>query len=62
VRPGSEASIDRNAKGQVNKINQDGWELAYTWGKNMRLDKLTMTRNSNIGSIDIRLVFDHPNE
>jgi hypothetical protein len=46
----------------VSKINQDGWELAYTWGKNMRLDKLTMTRNSNIGSIDIRLVFDHPNE
>jgi outer membrane biogenesis lipoprotein LolB len=62
VRPGSEASIDRNTKGQVSKINQDGWELAYTWGKNMRLDKLTMTRNSNIGSIDIRLVFDHPNE
>ena len=62
VRPGGEASIERNTKGQVSKINQDGWELAYTWGKNMRLDKLTMTRSSNIGSIDIRLVFDHPNE
>jgi outer membrane biogenesis lipoprotein LolB len=62
VRPGGEASIERNTNGQVSKINQDGWELAYTWGKNMRLDKLTMTRSSNIGSIDIRLVFDHPNE
>ncbi len=62
VRPGSEASIDRNAQGQVNKINQDGWELVYTWGNNMRLDKLMMTRSSNIGSIDIRLVFDRPND
>ena len=62
VRPGSEASIDRNAQGQVSKISQDGWDLVYTWGNKKRLDKLTMTRSSNIGSIDIRLVFDHPNE
>jgi tetratricopeptide (TPR) repeat protein len=62
VRPGSEASVDRNAKGQVSKISQDGWNLVYTWGNNKRLDKLTMTRSSNIGSIDIRLVFDYPNE
>ncbi|OWF66600.1 hypothetical protein B6A14_01050 [Polynucleobacter hirudinilacicola] len=62
VRPGSEASVDRNAQGQVNKISQDGWDLVYTWGNKKRLDKLTMTRSSNIGSIDIRLVFDHPNE
>ena len=62
VRPGSEASIERNATGQVSKINQDGWELIYTWGNNKRLDKLTMTRSSNIGSIDIRLVFDRPND
>jgi outer membrane biogenesis lipoprotein LolB/uncharacterized protein HemY len=62
IRPGSEASIERNTKGQVSKINQDGWELVYTWGNNMRLDKLMMTRSSNIGSIDIRLVFDRPND
>jgi outer membrane biogenesis lipoprotein LolB/Tfp pilus assembly protein PilF len=62
VRPGSEASIERNANGQVRKINQDGWELIYAWGNNTRLDKLTMTRSSNIGSIDIRLVFDRPND
>jgi outer membrane biogenesis lipoprotein LolB len=62
VRPGSEASIDRNSKGQVSKISQDGWDLVYTWGNKNQLDKLTMTRSSNIGSIDIRLVFDHPNE
>jgi hypothetical protein len=62
VRPGSEASVDRNAQGQVSKISQDGWNLVYTWGNKKRLDKLTMTRSSNIGSIDIRLVFDHPNE
>jgi len=62
VRPGSEASIERNANGQVSKISQDGWNLVYTWGANNRLDKLAMTRSSNIGSIDIRLVFDRPNE
>jgi outer membrane biogenesis lipoprotein LolB len=62
VRPGSEASIDRNSKGQVSKISQDGWDLLYTWGNKNQLDKLIMTRSSNVGSIDIRLVFDHPNE
>ena len=62
VRPGSEASIDRNAKGQVSKISQDGWDLVYTWSNTNRLEKLTMTRSSNIGSIDIRLVFDRPND
>ncbi len=62
VRPGSEASVERNPKGQVSKISQDGWDLVYSWSNNNRLDKLTMTRSSNIGSIDIRLVFDHPND
>ena len=62
VRPGSEASVDRNEKGQVSKISQDGWDLVYTWSNTSRLEKLTMTRSSNIGSIDIRLVFDRPND
>jgi len=62
VRPGGEASIDRNAQGQVSKISQDGWDLVYTWSNANRLEKLIMTRSSNIGSIDIRLVFDRPND
>jgi outer membrane biogenesis lipoprotein LolB len=62
VRPGSEASVERNAKGQVSKINQDGWNLVYSWSNSSRLEKLIMTRSSNVGSIDIRLVFDNPNE
>jgi outer membrane biogenesis lipoprotein LolB len=62
VRPGSEASIGRNSTGQVNKISQDGWDLNYTWSNTNRLEKLVMTRSSNIGSIDIRLVFDRPND
>lgn len=62
VRAGSETSVDRNARGQVNKISQDGWDLVYTWSNAGRLEKLTMTRSSNIGSIDIRLVFDRPND
>jgi outer membrane biogenesis lipoprotein LolB len=62
VRPGSEASIGRNSTGQVSKISQDGWDLNYTWSNTNRLEKLVMTRSSNIGSIDIRLVFDRPND
>ena len=62
IRPGSEASVDRNPKGQVSKISQDGWGLVYTWSNTNRLEKLIMTRSSNIGSIDIRLVFDRPND
>lgn len=62
IRPGSNASVERNAKGQVSKITQDGWTLNYNWSNAQRLEKLTMTRSSNIGSIDIRLVFDTPNE
>jgi outer membrane biogenesis lipoprotein LolB/uncharacterized protein HemY len=62
TRPGSNASVERNDKGQVSKITQDGWTLNYNWSNSQRLEKLTMTRNSNIGSIDIRLVFDNPNE
>ncbi len=62
VRPGSEASIERNPKGHVSKLNQDGWDLVYTWSNKNRLERLTMSRSSNIGSIDIRLVFDNPNE
>lgn len=62
TRPGSEASVERNSKGQVSKINQDGWSLVYNWSNANRLEKLTMTRSSNVGSIDIRLVFDNPND
>jgi tetratricopeptide (TPR) repeat protein len=62
IRPGSNASVERNAQGQVTNINQDGWNLVYSWSNSKRLNKLTMTRSSNIGSIDIRLVFDQPNE
>jgi outer membrane biogenesis lipoprotein LolB len=62
VRAGSEASVERNANGQVSKITQDGWSLIYTWNKKNQLEKLVMNRSSNIGSIDIRLVFDQTNE
>jgi outer membrane biogenesis lipoprotein LolB/uncharacterized protein HemY len=62
TRPGSEASVERNDKGQVSEIRQDGWNLRYSWSDQNRLDKLTMTRSSNVGSIDIRLVFDQANE
>ena len=62
TRPGGNASVERNAKGQVSKITQDGWTLNYNWSNMQRLEKLMMTRSSNIGSIDIRLIFDNPNE
>ena len=62
VRAGSEASVERNSKGQVSKIIQDGWSLVYSWNNKNQLEKLVMNRSSNIGSIDIRLVFDQAND
>ena len=62
VRPGSPASLERDPNGQVNKIIQDGWNLSYIWNEANKLEKLNMTRNSNTGSIDIRLVFDNLND
>ena len=62
IRPGSNASVERNSKGQVSKIDQDGWNLIYSWDDSNRLEKLLMTRSSNVGSIDIRLVFNRPND
>lgn len=62
IRPGTNASVERNTQGQVDKITQDGWILNYVWGNSQRLEKLTMTRSSNVGSIDIRLIFDASND
>ena len=62
VRPGSSASLERGSNGQVNKIIQDGWNLSYVWNESNKLEKLNMIRNSNTGSIDIRLVFDNLND
>jgi outer membrane biogenesis lipoprotein LolB/tetratricopeptide (TPR) repeat protein len=62
ARPGGNASVERNEKAQVYKIIQDGWNLNYTWSESNTLEKLNLSRNSNIGSIDIRLVFDRPND
>jgi outer membrane biogenesis lipoprotein LolB/Flp pilus assembly protein TadD len=62
VRPGGVASIERDEKGRAAKIVQDGWTLNYTWSDSNHLEKLLMARSSNIGSIDIRLVFDNPND
>jgi outer membrane biogenesis lipoprotein LolB len=62
ARPGSNASVERDVNGQVSKISQDGWTLNYIWKNAKRLEKLTMTRSSTIGSIDIRLIFDSPND
>ena len=59
VRPGSPASLERNANGIVSKISQDGWNLSYVWTDGTRkLEKLNLTRNTKTGPIDIRLVFD----
>lgn len=62
VRPGSPGTIERNAAGNVAKIVQDGWTLNYQWNKNNHLQKLTLQRTSELGNVDIRLVFDGVDE
>jgi len=62
LRAGSPAKLERDSQGQVKRISQDGWDLAYIWNENKKIERLTMTRNTNTGSIDVRLIFDQVNE
>ena len=56
--PGSPGSVTRNESGQVTEISQDGWLLKYTWDKNNKLQRLNMTRSSQDGDIEVRLILD----
>jgi outer membrane biogenesis lipoprotein LolB/Flp pilus assembly protein TadD len=62
VRPGSAARLVRDDQGQVKSIAQDGWNLAYTWSVTNKIERLTISRNTNTGTIDVRLIFDQVNE
>ncbi|NDH79588.1 MAG: hypothetical protein EBY70_04960 [Burkholderiaceae bacterium] len=62
LRAGSPARLERDNQGQVKRISQDGWDLAYVWNESKKIERLTMTRNTNTGSIDVRLIFDQVNE
>ena len=62
IRPGSQGVIQRNDSGQVIKIEQDGWVLVYDWAKKDQLQKLTLTRQTSLNNIDIKLIFDIPND
>lgn len=62
VRPGSIARLERDDQGQVKRIRQDGWDLAYVWGDTKKIERLNMIRNTNTGTIDVRLIFDQVND
>ncbi|MCX7235697.1 MAG: tetratricopeptide repeat protein [Burkholderiales bacterium] len=62
VRPGSAARLVRDERGQVKNITQDGWDLAYKWSDAQKIERLNMTRNTNTGTIDVRLIFDQVND
>jgi len=59
ARPGSSASVERNSDGLVTQIKQDGWTLNYDWINPNKLEKMIMIRNTNLGSVEVRLVFDY---
>lgn len=61
IRPGSPGKLERDASGKVSKILQDGWLLTYTWS-DKQLEKLILTRVSEAGEVDIRLIFDRIDE
>lgn len=62
IRPGSPGVVERDNNGLVSKITQDGWLLNYTWFSNNKLQKLLMSRQTDQGDVDIRLVFDQTDE
>ena len=62
IRAGSPGTVERDKNGQVRKILQDGWVLNYTWSKKGKIEKLSMTRQSDMADVDIRLIFDNVDE
>jgi len=57
-RSGSPGAVKRNEAGQVTEITQDGWLLKYTWDSNNKLQRLNLTRSSQDGEIEVRLIID----
>ncbi|MBI5659215.1 MAG: outer membrane lipoprotein LolB [Nitrosomonadales bacterium] len=56
--PGSKASIERDANGQVNAMRQDGWEIRYTRYTAQQPDSLPLRMNLQREGTELQLLVD----
>ena len=56
--PGSEASIERDANGQVSMMRQDGWEIRYTRYAAQAPDSLPLRMSLQRGGMEMQLLVD----
>ena len=58
ARAGAPASIERDDLNRTKKMVQDNWTMTFGWSEKNQLKKMELKRQSNIGSIEIRLIFE----
>ena len=56
--PDSEASIERDANGQVSVMHQDGWEIRYTRYAAQAPDSLPLRMSLQRGGMELQLLID----
>jgi len=56
--PGTPASMERDANGQISQLQQDGWDIRYTAYSAANLDSLPLRMTLQREKLEIRLVVD----
>ena len=62
ARIGAPASIERDEFNRTKKMIQDNWIMTFIWGEKNQLQKMELKRDSSMGAIEIRLIFESIDE
>jgi len=58
ARVGAPASIERDELNRTKKMIQDSWVMTFGWSDKNQLKKMELKRDSSMGAIEIRLIFE----
>ncbi len=58
ARAGAPASIERDNLNRTKKLIQDSWIMTFGWSEKNQLQKMELKRDSSMGAIEIRLIFE----
>jgi outer membrane biogenesis lipoprotein LolB len=58
ARVGAPASIERDDLNRTKKMIQDNWVMTFGWSEKNQLQKMELKRDSSMGPIEIRLIFE----
>lgn len=58
ARIGAPASIERDEFNRTKKMIQDNWIMTFIWSEKNQLQKMELKRDSSMGAIEIRLIFE----